>query len=69
MRLNKEYLEEVWHLFFKLAVKSALPNRPLRFVVWRMCEVGEFGQHKRDYNAVLEEFWGKPLKDPDFPPN
>ena len=65
-RLNKEYLEDVWELFFKRAVKSALDNRPLRYVAWRLCETGEFSQYSRDFAAVLEDLLGRPLKDSDF---
>ena len=66
MRLNREHLEDVWRLFFESAVKSALPNRPLRYVAWCLCEAGEFGQYNNDFAAVLEQLWGRPLKDSDF---
>ena len=66
MCLNREYLEDVWRLFFESAVKSALPYRPLRYVAWRLCEAGEFGQYNEEFAEVLEKLWGKPLKDSDF---
>lgn len=66
MRLNKEHLEQVWQLFFASEVKSALHYRPLRYVAWRLCEEGEFGGHNKDFLGVLEQLWGKSLKDSDF---
>jgi hypothetical protein len=64
--LNKEHFHDLWPLFFRSAVETALHNRPLRYVVWRICRNEEFGKHTAEYEAVLEELWGKPLGDKDF---
>jgi hypothetical protein len=65
-RLDKEHLQDLWPLFFESAVKSALDNRPLRYVAWALYEQGEFAQYKRDFAEVLERLWGRPLRDADF---
>lgn len=61
MRLNKEHLQDVWELFFESTVKSALHNRPLRYVAWHLYRQGEFGMYKAEFADVLEQLWGKPL--------
>lgn len=68
MRLNKEHLEDVWTMFFESAVKSALHHRALRYVAWRLCEGGEFGEHNAEYKRLLDQLWGAPI-DTDFKPS
>jgi hypothetical protein len=66
MVLNKNHMSDLWDLFFKSAVESALHNRPLRYVAWNLYKAGEFANYKGKYMGVLEDLWGKPLKDSDF---
>jgi hypothetical protein len=64
--LNKDYLEEVWEIFFKDAVKSGLQHRPLRYVAYKLYEQGEFANHKVAFKKTLQALWGGSLRDKDF---
>ena len=71
-RLNKDYLEEVWTLFFESAVASALKYRPLRYVAWCITEPwgSEFGGHSHDFRTTLDALFEGSIADADFkPPN
>jgi hypothetical protein len=60
--LNKAHLSDLWDLFFASAVRGAMANAPLRYVAWRLYEMGEFGEYREQYKRTLDELYGGPIE-------
>jgi hypothetical protein len=59
--LTPGYIDDLWELYFKKAVQSALTRPALRCTAGRLCRDGEFGAYNKEFQGVLEELAGRPL--------